>query len=65
MIERTKAGTLFKLYVSQDEFNIAAAVVGIDLRLIGDVEEFVLKQLLLQSSEPEADTADRGCIVGY
>jgi len=37
----------FELDVGQDEFDIAEAVVVIDLGLIGNIEEFVLKQLFL------------------
>jgi hypothetical protein len=56
---------LFELYVLQNEFDVANAVVGIELRLIGNVKELVVKQLLFQLSEPKTDTSDGGRIVGY
>jgi hypothetical protein len=57
--------TLFKLDISQNEFDICVCVIGIELRLIGNIEELMFKQFLLQLSEPKADAADCGCIVGY
>ena len=56
---------LFKLDVGENEFDIAISVISINLRLIGDIEKFVVKQLLFQSSKPKADTAHGGCVVGY
>ena len=55
----------FELDIGEHEFDIGVSVVGIELRLIGNVEEFVLEQLLFQFSEPKADTAHSICIVGY
>jgi hypothetical protein len=46
---------LFKLDVGEDEFDVGVIVICIELRLIGNVEEFVLEQLLFQFSEPKAD----------
>jgi len=38
---------LIELHVGEDELDVAGAVVVIDLRLIGDVEELAIQQLLL------------------
>ncbi len=41
---------LFELDVGEDEFDVGVSIVGIELRFIGDVKEFVLEQLLFQFS---------------
>ncbi len=56
---------LFELDVGEDEFDVGVPIICIELRLIGDVEEFVLEQLLFQFSEPKTDAAHRCGIVGY
>ena len=55
----------FKLDVSDNEFDITVSIIGIYLRLIGNIEVLTLEQLLLQFSEPETDTTNSGCAVGY
>ena len=49
---------LFKLDIGEDEFDIAVTIIGIYLRLICNIEELNVLQLLGPFSEPEADTAD-------
>ena len=56
---------LFELDVGENKLDIGVCVIGINLRLIDNVEKFVLKQLFLQFSEPKADTSHRGRVVGY
>lgn len=56
---------LFELDVGENEFDIRVCIIGINLRLIGDIEKFVVKQLLFQSSKPKADAAHGGSVVGY
>jgi hypothetical protein len=53
------------LYIRQNEFDIAAAVVVIDLRLIGDIEEIAFEQLLFEFREAKPDAADGRSIVCY
>jgi len=55
---------LFEPDVGDDKFDVAAAVIVINLRLVCNVKEVVLENLLFQFSEPETDTADCGCIIG-
>ena len=56
---------LFELHILQNEFDIAGAVIGVELWLVGNVEELVVKQLLLQFAEPKTNAANGGCVVGY
>jgi len=56
---------LFELDVGNDKLDVGVAIISIELRLIGDVKELIIEQLLLKFSEPKADTPDRGLIVGY
>ena len=55
---------LIELDVGEDELDVGVAVIGVDLGLVGDVEEFVIEQLFLQFSHPESYTSDGGEAVG-
>jgi hypothetical protein len=55
---------LLELYVCRDEFDVAVAVVVVDLRFVSDVEALLLQQLLLEVSHAEANAADGSGLVG-
>lgn len=64
-VSRIAGWVLIELDVGEDELDVAGAVVIIDLRLIGDVEELAIEQLLLQLAHPKAYAASRSDAVGY
>jgi hypothetical protein len=39
---------LIKLDVGQDEFDIAAAIISIDMRMISNVEELAIEQFFIE-----------------
>ena len=50
---------LFELYVARDELDARVAVVAVELRFVGNIEEFVVQQPFFKVSHAEPDAADR------